>query len=90
MLQIIRTRYGNLLLVGSNVVAVSVLVEHHILAQLRQLETHSAGLTVTGTLNRILGHSVLCPVLHPGDAVPLRVVDLHPRPRRENDHQVTR
>jgi hypothetical protein len=67
-----------------------VLVENYIAAQSRQRIAQATGLTVPRTPNGVLGYAAFIPVLHPGHAVTVGIVEDHPRPSREYDHQVAR
>jgi hypothetical protein len=67
-----------------------VLVEHYIAAESRQLITQATSLAVPRTPNGILGYAGFGSVLHPGHAVAAGIVERHPRPSREYDHQVAR
>ena len=58
----------------------SVLLEDDIAVQLWQQKADATVFAVTGALNCILGYSVFPSVLHPSDAVFVRIVDFHSRP----------
>src|SRR5665213_2820548 len=66
----------------------SVLVEDDIAAQPIVLEAQAAAFTVPRTLDGILRYAGFGAVLHPGHAVAMGVQEGHPRPGREDDHQV--
>ena len=67
-----------------------VFVEDDIVAEPLELVTHAAALTVPGTLNGIPGYAGFCAVLHPSHAVTVGIQEAHPRPGREDDHQIDR
>ena len=68
----------------------SVLMKDDITAQLGQPEADTTVLAPTRTGNRIPGHPILGSILHPCDTVPVRIVDPHARPSREDDRQIAR
>ena len=66
----------------------SVFVEDDIAAQPIVLEALVAARAVPGALDGVLRYAVFGPAPNPGHAVPSGIQEAHPRPRREDEHQV--
>ncbi len=66
----------------------SMLVKDDIVAESLELVAHAAALAVPRAFDGIRGHAGFGSVLHPSHAVAVGIREAHPRPARENEHQV--